>query len=286
MTGPEDPKRVWQDHLVQWGIEFPSILHLILALSALHLSHERPAQRDQYIQQADGHFTFGVRSVTSVLSQLNADNCQKIYMATSLICFIYFGRGPRPGEYLIFSDAGPAEWLVLMSGVKLVLTTYHSKVFSGILEPGVEERNRTLTPAMRHELHEHVVCIEAVQRLVEQDVTDEDEKSLYMAALRDLFEIMDEVYERRAAGPPGVTILHLLVGWLYRRPEEFVNLLERKDPRALVILGYWAVLLKYMESSWFMEGWGEHVVTGISKNLQQDFRSWIEWPLQKIRLSQ
>lgn len=285
MTATKDPKRVWQDHLVQWGIEFPSILHLILALSALHLSHERPAQREQYIQQADDHFTFGVRSVTSVLSQLNTDNCQKIYMATVLICFIYFGRGPRPGEYLIFSDSGPAEWLVLMNGVKMIVTTYHAKVFSGILQPDEEEEDRTLSSAVRDELLEHTACVEAVQRLVEKDIMDEGERSAYLSAINDLFEIMDEVYEKRAAGQPGVSIMHLLVGWLYRRPEEFVNRLERKEPRALVVLGYWAVLLKYMGSSWFMEGWGEHVLSGISRNLNPDFRPWIEWPLQKIGLS-
>ncbi|KAJ5152112.1 hypothetical protein N7492_010407 [Penicillium capsulatum] len=285
MTAAEDPKRVWQDHLVQWGIEFPSILHLILALSALHLSYERLAQREHYIHQADNHFTFGVRSVTNVLSQLNEDNCQKIYMAASLICFIYFGRGPRPGEYLIFSDSGPAEWLVLMHGVRVVVATYHEKVFSGILKPEPEERDRTLSPAMRSELQEHTTRMDAVQRLVEQEILNDNNQSAYISAIKDLVGIMDEVYERRTAGTPGVGIMHLVVGWLYRRPETFVAFLERKEPRALIILAYWGVFLKYMESSWFMGGWGEHVLSGIARNLEPDFQSWIDWPLQRVGVS-
>ena len=97
---------LWQNHVAQWAIEFPSILHLILALSALHSSHESPSLRDQYLQQADDHFTFGVQSVTALLSGLNADTCQKVYLSAVLVCFAYFGRGPRHGEYIVFSDNG------------------------------------------------------------------------------------------------------------------------------------------------------------------------------------
>lgn len=282
MTSGEDLGNVWQKHLVQWGIEFPSILHLILALSALHLAHEQPSLREQYIQQADDHFTFGIRSVTSVLAELNADNCQKIYMSAVLICFIYFGRGPRPGEYLIFSASGPAEWLILMRGVRLILMSHHDRVFSGILEPKPIDRGHDLTPEMRNELHEHTVHTEAVQRLVERDISDEEERGRYLSVIDNLFEIMREVYERRSAGSSGVGLMDLLIGWFYRLPEEMVGNLERKEPYALVLLAYWAVLLKYMDSTWFMGGWPEHVLSGVSTYLHEDFRPWIEWPLKQV----
>lgn len=279
-----DPNNIWQYHLVQWGIEFPSILHLILALSALHLAHERPEERDKYLQQADDHFTFGVRTVTNVLSlqDMNADNCQKIYMSTVLICFIYFGRGPRPGEYLIFSDAGPAEWLVLMQGVKMTVSSYHWKVFSGILKPEPEEALPEISPSIRAELQEHTVHTQAVQRLIEQEITDESDLPLYISALDDLYNTMSKVYQRRSAHRPGVALMDLTIGWLYRLPERFVRFLEQKEPRALVVLAYWAVMFRYMDTSWFMKGWSEHVLGGVSMFLQPEYRPWIEWPLSKV----
>lgn len=282
MVEDGDRNGIWQNHLVQWGMEFPSILHLILALSALHLAYKNPESRDKYIQQADNHFTFGVRTVTSVLSQLNAENCQKIYMAAVLVCFIYFGRGPRPGEYLIFSDAGAAEWQVLMRGVRTIVSSYHAKVFSGILEPKAEEMEPFLSDAMRIELHEHTIHVEALQRLIDQEITDESTRTMYRHAINNLLEIMREAYENRSIGDPGVGLMHLLIGWLYRLPGELVGLLEHKEPRALVILAYWAVMLKYMDSVWFMKGWAEHVLLGISACLQQEYRPWIEWPLRRV----
>lgn len=46
--------------------------------------------------------------------------------------------------------------------------------------------------------------------------------------------------------------MDVLIGWIYRLPEEIIGSLERKEPHALVILAHWAVLLKSMNSAWFM----------------------------------
>lgn len=283
MVEDGDTHQIWQKHLVEWGLQFPSLLHLILSLSALHLASENPESREQYLKQADDHFTFGMRSVTGVLSQLDEDNCQKIYMAAVIICFVYFGRGPRPGEYLVFSQDGPAEWLVLMRGVRLILQTYHAQVFSGILEPNSGGREDILTPEMRSELHEHTVHIEAVSRLIESQIMDSAKCAMYQSVIQNLLEIMREVYGRRSAGSSGVGLMDVLIGWLYRLPEGMVALLEEKEPHALVVLAYWAVMLLYMESAWFMRGWAEHVLLGISSSLHLDFRPWIEWPLRRMR---
>lgn len=90
----EEQFAVWQVHVAQWAIEFPSILHLMLSFFALHMGHEKPEMLDQYLQQADDHSTFGVQSVTAILSEPNADTCQKVYVSAVMICFAYFGRGP------------------------------------------------------------------------------------------------------------------------------------------------------------------------------------------------
>jgi hypothetical protein len=276
---------LWQNHIVQWGIAFPSILHLILALSALHLGHETPPLRDQYIQQADEHFTFGVRSVSSILTQLNEDNCQQIYIAAVLICFNYFGRGPRAGEYLVFSADGPAEWLVLMRGVKLIVQSYHEKVYSGILksepEPEPRAEDDTIDPAWQTETNEYRLHVGAVQRLAEEDIAGSD-RAIYDAAIQDLLAVSGEVYVKRSSQIRLVGLMQVLMGWLYRLPEEMVSLLEQKEPVALIILAHWGMLLKHMRSVWFMKGWDAHVVSGVRAALPAHLRHWVEWPEAKV----
>jgi len=280
----EDGRVVWQNHVAQWAFEFPSILHLFLALSALHMGHENPALREQYLQQADDHFRFGVQSVTAVLSELSADTCQKVYISAVMICFAYFGRGPRPGEYLVFSDNGPAEWLVLMHGVKLILESHHDKVFSGILEPKPSLDVPNMSPSLRNELHKHIAQVQELQRLVDlQYRLGAGDRVMYMLAVDNLTFTLEEVYQKRSLRKPAVGLMHILMGWLYRLPRDFVAQLERKDPLALVILAHWAGLLKYMESVWFMKGWAEHVLNGVCAFLPADLWKWIEWPMERVQ---
>lgn len=281
----EHGRAVWQNHVAQWAFEFPSILHLILALSSLHMGHEKPALRDQYLQQANDHFTFGVQSVTAVLSELNADTCQKVYISAVMICFAYFGRGPQPGEYLVFSDNGPAEWLVLMHGVKLILESHHSKVFSGILEPRPSSDSTFVDPLMQNELQKDIEQVQGLHRLVDlQHSWDAEDRVMYVSAIDNLASTLEEVYEKRSLHKPAVGLMHILIGWLYRLPRDFVAQLERKNPLALVILAQWVGLLEYMESVWFMKGWGKHVLNGVCAFLPADLWGWIEWPMERVQV--
>ncbi|KAF4157666.1 hypothetical protein CNMCM6069_005440 [Aspergillus lentulus] len=282
VTDGQDRKHVWDIHVPQWGFTFPSILHLILAFSALHLAQQHPPLRAQYLDQADAHFTFGVRSVTTVLASLNEDNCQYIYISAVLICLVYFGHGPRAGEFLVFSETGQAEWLVLMRGVKSILESRHAEIFSGVLAPEELEGEAQVSEELAEELERHKGRIREVQLLIRAETADEVIKEMYDSALDALQETFDEVYRMRGAGKHGVNLMHLVIGWLYRLPEGFVGWLEAKDPLALAVLAYWAILLKYMQSSWLMTGWHEHVLAGIQASLPEEHRSWIRWPVECI----
>lgn len=272
----EEGCTIWQVHVAQWAIEFPSILHLTLSLSALHMAHEKPELREYYLQQADDHFTFGVQSVTAILSELNADTCQKVYMSAVMICFAYFGRGPRPGEYLVFSNSGSAEWLVLMHGVKLIVQSYSEKVFSGILEPKQASDVSSVSPFQSAEVQEHIAQVQGLHSLVDlQPVWDAADRIMYVSAIDDLTSTFEEVYEMRLCHRPAVGLMQILIGWIYRLPREFVAQLEQKDPLALVIFAHWAGLLKFMESVWFMKGWAQHVLDGVYTFLPTDMWEWV-----------
>ncbi|KAE8377971.1 hypothetical protein BDV26DRAFT_262479 [Aspergillus bertholletiae] len=278
-----DPCSVWSIHVPQWGISFPSILHLMLALSALHLGHQKPDLRHQYVMQANDHFTFGVRSVTTVLSQLNSENCQMIYMSAVMICLVYFGNGPRPGEYLVFSSQGKAEWLVLMRGVRSILASNHDEIFSGILEPQPDDSIQSVCPDLEGELRQHRERIDELKTLIEMQAVG-SEKGLYLGAVGSLPGTFEEVYKMRSAGKVAISFLPMVIGWIYRLPEPFIVLLEEKDPFALVILAHWSILLTYMKSSWLFIGWDEHVIKGIRASLKSEFHDWISWPETAISM--
>ncbi|KAI9042808.1 Zn(II)2Cys6 transcription factor domain-containing protein [Aspergillus affinis] len=271
---------IWQVHVPRSGINFPPIHHLTLAITALHLAYENPDRHDDYVTKADSHFTFGVRSVTNILSKLDFDNCQMIYLSAVLICFIYFARGPRRGEYLVFSETGQSEWLVLMRGVRYIVISRRVEIFSGILDPG-KQGSPKMTPALETELNEQQTHLNAARRFLDQNVP-ESEKELYLSAMETLMTSFEEMYNIRSIRNDGANLMPAVIGWVYRLEETFVQRLEKKDSFALVILAHWSVMLKYMAPSWFMEGWDVHVISGIRSSLGVEYHQWIEWPVNTI----
>ncbi|KAJ5272471.1 Protein of unknown function DUF3468 [Penicillium angulare] len=176
-------------------------------------------------------------------------------------------NGPRPGEYLVFSGAGQAEWLVLMRSVRSILMSSHKRIFSDVLEsqdvPAIQGVGTWLEP----ELREPQSCIDEVECLLQPQVAESASHEIYIEALRDLRGIFEELHQMRSAGKYGISLIPFFVCWIYRRPDEFIGLLERKEPCSSIILAYCRLILKFMESSWLMLGWDRHVITGIQESL-------------------
>ncbi|KAL4807883.1 hypothetical protein BDV18DRAFT_109667 [Aspergillus unguis] len=278
-----DPHQVWRVHVPQWGLSFRSILHLLLTLSALHLaSSEDSDKKDEYIGQAAEHFTFGVRSVTSVLAldTLDSGNCQQIYIAAVMICFAYFARGPRGGEYLVFNEKGKSEWLVLLHGVRAILGQKHAEIFTGVLEPSQQNREAAPNPELDAELARHMQRLQGVKAMVAAEAGADRE--VFARTIDDLVKSFEEAYQARKARLSGTMLMPFTMGWTFRLPELMIERLEGREPIALVILAHWAILLRYMRDAWFMRGWDQHIILGIRDCLPGAYHAWIEWPEEVI----
>ena len=277
---------LWQIHVPQWSITFSSILYLILALSALHRAREQPDSH-LFIDQADRHFTFGVSSVTSILSQfeLNPENAQPVYISAVLICIIYFARGPRPGEFIVFSDAGHAEWLVLLHGVRFILETQRDNIFTGVMAPRETDsddsmRQQGISPEWQGIWNEDRQHLKELRKLTKQT----EHAKLYTHLIDNLIQSFEGVYLKLSFQMDRTGLLPFVIGWLYRLPEEYIGLLQQKEPCALVVFASWSILLHHMRHVWYMHNWGVHVMNGIQHTLHEDWKDWISWPMKRIEL--
>ncbi len=62
----------------------------------------------------------------------------------------------------------------------------------------------------------------------------------------------------------------------------FIEMLDQRSPPALVIFAHFVVLLKYLGSCWWMQGWSTHLLQEIWSLLDQEHRVWIRWPIEEI----
>jgi hypothetical protein len=112
-----------QNQMAEVGFKNPYVLHLMFAFTALHLAHCRPHRKEEYIATADRHYERALILVTPQIANLHSDNCDAVLVAVQLICFVSWGRGPQPGEYLAFGRDKRSDWLVMFRGIR---TTFSS----------------------------------------------------------------------------------------------------------------------------------------------------------------
>ena len=62
--------------------------------------------------------------------------------------------------------------------------------------------------------------------------------------------------------------------------QDFVELIEKRYPRALVILAYYCVLLKRCGHVWYLEGLGEGLLGSIWEALGEEWRPWVRWAME------
>jgi hypothetical protein len=70
--------------------------------------------------------------------------------------------------------------------------------------------------------------------------------------------------------------------WMMIIPDAFITLLQDQNPEALCIFGYYCVLLKRLDSLWFIHGWSEDLIENIYWLLDQRYRGYIVWPMREI----
>ena len=71
--------------------------------------------------------------------------------------------------------------------------------------------------------------------------------------------------------------------WMMVVPDAFISLVQERNQEAVCVFAYYCVLLKRLDSLWFMDGWSEDSIANIYFILDERYRKYIVWPMQEIR---
>ncbi|KAF4539473.1 putative C6 finger domain protein [Lasiodiplodia theobromae] len=280
----EGVRTMWRVNVPLLGFSEQCVLHNIMAFSAMHLASLRPEQSAHYAALAAHYSTLGLQRTTELLATADETNCQAIYVSAILICLYVLAKGPSPGDYLLFSDNGPSEWVPLLGGLRAIVNTYGLAVLrTGLLAPMASLRSSATQPAAALENKPWIDWERPLEDLRAWLISAATEADVYVEALDGLTRCYEGRYGR---GPErsyrGDSANQVVMGWIYRTKQDFILCLEQKRPMALVILAYFAPLLKSMEPMWYMRGWAEHIVAGVHMFVDEHYWAWLRWPQEQI----
>ena len=70
--------------------------------------------------------------------------------------------------------------------------------------------------------------------------------------------------------------------WLVMLERDFIDLLKQRDPMALVIFAHFGAVCQAASTLWWARNWDSLIVEAAYQALDDEWRPWISWPMQKI----
>ncbi|KAI1570880.1 C6 finger domain protein, partial [Pyrenophora tritici-repentis] len=175
--------------MAEIGVENPHVLHLIFAFTALHLAHCRPNRKEEYIAISDRHYERALVLVTPEIAKLSPGNCDAVLVAVQMICFISWGRGPQPGEYLAFGRDKRSDWLMMFREIRMTLASIGCPQFVKTHAPATRARGRPLpTQEVLEGYEKHLEELREHVDFVSKDTSSHGDNILAVDILREMYD--------------------------------------------------------------------------------------------------
>ena len=269
-------KTLWRINVPQLGFSHDFVMRGILAVSALHLAHFRPERKDRYVAQAMRLHQSASHVATTLLPNVTQDNCSALYMFSILTCIFALASPRKPSDFLLVEETGIAEWLFLLRGTRFIADMAAQTLHSGSLGPMFTSgmrRDQLRTSDSNGEDH-----LAELQYLISRTATDEHTSYIYKISVE---ELRKSFAVASKCGPQTYELSDAFI-WPYRVSEDYLRLLKQLAPEALAIFAYFCILLKRLDSHWWMTGWSTHLISRIYDLLDQEHRLWIRLPIEEI----
>jgi hypothetical protein len=258
------------------GVKFPYLMHALLAFSAQHLAYLHPKKSSHYLHQAVSLQTRAISLFNASWSDVNESNCVAILLFSSilghhLLAETLCKRDPAGLDGII---AQYVQCMYTHRGIYTIAKSVWPLLMASEIEPilstSAEFTSRTPTG------NECQDIIDLVESSADLSIGEKDacRKAIqYLQVGFDAIVAKEELYISRH---------HMINTWTMLVPPEYTSLLARKQPVALILLAYYAVLVHQAKDLWQARDAGAYVFDLISDQLGSEWDPWMRYPREKI----
>lgn len=271
-------QEIWAVSIPQLALGHDWLMHSMLAISALHLLSLQPSRKAELITRASRSESLALPMYRRALAEKHKQNIHAVFafagfaipyvLALSSWLDLPSSRIPDRGGLHWFlmarslTDMLGEQWVILKQGP-----------FAPLLNPASSPIILDRNPDDVH--------LAKVHDMLKQSAA---ESSLDEPTLNVCRETLDELRRVAALHYAPVRVVSMISAvyiWPGSISQAFVELLHQRLPEALVILAHYCVLLKFVDSCWYMKGVGEKLLVTIIEELNDRWRPWIMWALDQ-----
>lgn len=299
LVGTKDPTHpvilFWQQNAPQLGFSQPHLLHMVLSLAAQHrrrLNITQGCGEDwRYLGLASRHLSLGIASMNQALAIMDSTNCGALLVSSMLVCSCTFAAGPTSPHDLLLcelgSDTTPRRIQPLIQGVRLIQESFDtSTLYSGLLKSLDPVSLRALDDPRPSSLCLDFPRIDWIGPLARLQKVVDNDASPNAASYGRALELVHSIYEAVYGSDEGIikcaTYYKMVLIFVYAAEDDFVTCLRDGKTVALLILAYYAPLLKSDPNEWVLRGWAEHIVLTIRRTVGDEHADLLEWPIKAI----
>lgn len=272
---------LWREAIPRIGLCHNFVLHLVLTISSLELRKLRWQSSQVHETTGEAHFSAGIHQAAVALSTVGSGNAQAVLAATMMVVYCILARGPKPGDYMLFSGRSQPEWLTAVRGVRSIVTRFgQSALFRGPLEYVGTHSLPRYRPVCKQLQWQTTIDWETPLSDLRQfleTLPDQDEATY--TEFETLSAIWTGVYgkgeERVYQGDIRTRITHT---WPILWSDDFLEHVQEKKDGALLLIAYYTPLLLTLETTWLSKGWSQHVLSGVRTYLDPAKHRWLSWP--------
>ncbi|GKZ63057.1 hypothetical protein AnigIFM49718_010788 [Aspergillus niger] len=271
------------EHLYQYvlpkeGLEYPFVLHGLLALSALHIARAKdPTSGTRYFSIALEHQNRAIALFRPIVPSIDRDNSHPIFVFASLLLQLAFAIPPCSP---LVETHDPVQDLVqaftLCRGLREIWGASWQWVKEGKLADVFTQVDDTKHWPLPETTEVALSQLKYLNETRGKRSGDHDTEC-YGAAINHLKDMM-EIYQDKPRR------VELALRWPFGLESRFLKLLKERDPMALVILAHYCLVLHHFRHHWWMEGWSLRVAHGIWHQLHESWRPYISWVVQEVGL--
>lgn len=264
-----------------------SVLHIILAIAALHMTSSNPSEAPKWYPLAISHHSAAIRLARPHIAASNPIHSEAIFNFSAFNSLFSFaepvlrpenegGTPPIPRDYL--SDL--LDSFKMARGIRAIIAKDPSLL---------ADKGLTTNPAWSYEAQ--VARIETnitsrypqlpkLKLLVSESVEDAEQRAGTLKALHSLFVNMAVLEE----SPKDHSSASLIQRWAIACGVPFLALCDSRHPAALVVLAHYAVFVQMRSNIWFFQRWPRLILREIGVELRGSrWAQWIEEPVREVQ---
>ena len=254
--------------------QHPFLMHALLALSALHLAHDVPSKRQQYLLVSRSHQDIAMPLFRHAIEKITSSSCHAI-MAFAHFLVIYSLGADDGDESLLLADPSSPHpqsmcyWLYFIRNGCMVVCDYWDLVEKGPLGPLIEAWDAAIPSADESNIVETTVTnrllslVPSTKSGGDNEPWSSDISKVYFDAAVQLGQAFGAT---QALSLNDFTTWDAVRFWPMEISGEYLELLSCGHPAALILLAHYCLLLQRLEPHWYF---GERVTRLLASIMQK-----------------